>query len=89
MATVGATNPDPLMVHPEPEALRTLNSHQHASAIADEKGHETTVTSKSMNSSTDDDGFESDGKSWHEGVLRARAIATVWSRKTMWSMFAL
>ena len=78
MTTVQA-NPDPLMAGAEPHAERTLSKNEH--------GHEKV---RSVNgSSQNDDGFESDGKDWHDGVLRVRAITTVWSRKSMWSMFAL
>ena len=78
MTTV-QTNPDPLMAEVEPHAQKTLSQ-------TDQAGEKV----RSINSSSqNDDGFDSDGKDWHDGVLHVRAITTVWSRKTMWSMFAL
>lgn len=73
------TNPDPLMAEAEPHAEKTLSKTEQGG----EKVH--SINSSSKN----DDGFDSDGKEWHDGVLRVRAITSVWSRKTMWSMFAL
>ncbi|KAH8168312.1 major facilitator superfamily protein [Sarocladium implicatum] len=73
------SNPDPLMAEAEPHAERTLSKTEH--------GNEKV---RSVNSSSqNDDGFDSDGKDWHDGVLRVRAITSAWSKKTMWSMFAL
>jgi hypothetical protein len=78
MATVVA-NPDPLMAEAEPHAQKTVSKTEH------EGGKVRSVNSSSQN----DDGFDSDGKDWDNGVLRVRAITSVWSRKAMWTMFAL
>lgn len=59
---------------------KSASAHQHASQI---------FTSGVANRSNVDDSYDSDGKSWHDGVLRIRAITTMWSKKSMWTMFAL
>lgn len=78
MATVVA-NPDPLMAEVDPHAQKTFSKTE------EEGGKVRSVHSNSQK----DDGFDSDGKEWHDGVLRVRAITSVWSRQNMWIMFAL
>ena len=75
-----AQNPDPLMAEAGADAQRTLSKTGHG----DEK-----VKSINSRSQNDDSGFDSDGKEWHDGVLRVRAITSAWSRPVMWSMFVL
>ncbi|KFZ11365.1 hypothetical protein V502_07586 [Pseudogymnoascus sp. VKM F-4520 (FW-2644)] len=59
---------------------KSTRTDQHASQI---------FISRGVNNSNVDDSYDSDGKSWHDGVLRIRAITTMWSKKSMWTMFAL
>lgn len=78
MATF-TVNPDPLMAEADPHAQKVVSKTNAEGEKA-----------RSVNSSSqNDDGFESDGKVWHDGVLRVRAITSAWSRRSMWIMFAL
>ena len=70
-------NPDK---SPDKSLDKSDNADQHAIE---------TFAAWGTNSSNEDHGYDSDGKSWHDGVLRIRAITTMWSKKSMWSMFAL
>lgn len=70
-------NPDK---SPDKSLDKSDNADQHAIE---------TFAAWGTNSSNEDYGYDSDGKSWHDGVLRIRAITTMWSKKSMWSMFAL
>lgn len=49
------------------------------------------ITTEPIPRGSDDAGKESDNESgnFQEGVKQVRAVASVWSKKTLWIMFAL
>ncbi len=57
----------------------TVSAYKHDA----EKGARVTVDPDSKN------GTDSDSDDMQEGVRRVRAITTIWTKKTLWSMFAL
>lgn len=76
------SNPKPLLLEADMEKSldKSHSADQHASQTSD---------SGVANSSNEEDGYNSDGKPWHDGVLRIRAITTMWSKTSMWTMFGL
>lgn len=70
----------PVEADMEKSLARSLSADQHTSQI---------FVSRGANGSNEDDNYDSDGKSWHDGVLGVRAITAMWSKRSMWIMFAL
>ncbi|OBT96236.1 hypothetical protein VE01_05816 [Pseudogymnoascus verrucosus] len=87
-------NPNPLLLEADTEKNldRSLDKNPEKSLDksdnADQHAIET-FAAWGANRNNEEHGYDSDGKSWHDGVLRIRAITTMWSKKSMWSMFAL
>lgn len=88
-------NPNPVLLEAEAEKSldRSISVDQRAEKQVDEQAGQyasQTFTSRGdANSINGYDGYDSDGKPWHDGVLRIRAITAMWSKKSMWIMFAL
>lgn len=87
-------NPNPLLLEADTEKNleRSLEKSPNKSIDNSDNADQhaiQTFAAWGANSSNEDHGYDSDGKSWHDGVLRIRAITTMWSKKSMWSMFAL
>ncbi|KAL5348579.1 hypothetical protein ACLOAV_005996 [Pseudogymnoascus australis] len=70
----------PVEADMEKSLARSLSANGHTSQIFAPRG---------ANGGNEDDNYDSDGKSWHDGVLGVRAITAMWSRRSMWIMFAL
>lgn len=78
-----------IMGNPNPLLLEADTEKRLDKSLSAEQPPSPTFTPGWANSRHEDDSYDSDGKPWHDGVLQIRAITTMWSKSSMWSMFAL